>query len=133
MAKREDDWDPEPAERSYYSHAVTGDYGWMVRRDGKDAIRMDRPGTEDIRTFTPTEWVAKTDVRPLQLSQLAQVAFAADRQLCRCLGLHQFAKADWASLTQEKRRAWIEKGPQNHPDRKKLYEVVMGTLRHLAG
>ena len=130
--KLDDDWDPEPAERAHYSHSVTGDHGYLVRRDGKDAIRLDRPGVEDIRSFDAREWVAKLDVRPLQPAQLAQVAFEADQQLCRALGLREFTKQLWLDLSQEQRRAWILKGPQSHPDRKALYAAVTKTLKHLA-
>lgn len=127
------DWDPNPAERSYFSHHVTGDVGWLVKREGKDVIKLDRPGVDEIRTFNIGEWLPKSENRPLQPAQLAQIAFMADKQYCLATGDYKRAKTEWLSLSQEQRRAWIEKGPQVDPVRKALYEAVMGALRHLAG
>lgn len=128
-----DHWDPNPAERSWHQNRVTGDFGWLVRREGKDAIKLDRAGVDEIRTFEPGEWMPKADVRPLQMAQLAQIAFTADKQYCTATGDYKRSKTDWLSLSQEQRRAWIEKGPQSDPVRKALYEAIMGALRHLAG
>lgn len=129
---KDDDWDPPPAERTYYSHRETGDYGWLVRRGGKDMVRMDRPGVEDIRPFKEgRDWTAKIDVRPLSPAQVALIAFQADRQLCLALGMHENIKEEWLSLSQEKRRIWIEKGPTKNPLRKSLYQAIMGVVGHL--
>lgn len=128
-----DEWDPAPPERSWYSHRVTGDFGWMVRREGKDVIKLDRPGVDEIRTYEEGEWVPRAEVRPLQMAQLAQIAFMADKQYCLATGDYKRAKTEWLSLSQEQRRAWIEKGPQTDPNRKALYEAIVGALRHLAG
>lgn len=129
------EWDPNPGKRVYYAHRQTGDYGWLVRREGKDCVKLDRPGVDEIRSFeNPSDWIPKDDPKPLQPAHLAQVAFAADKQLCLILGgeLRSFSKKDWLDLSQEQRRAWIEKGPKNHPDRKALYEAITKALGHLA-
>lgn len=129
-----DDWDPEPARRAYYKNSVSGDWGWLVRREGNDVIKLDRPGVDEIRRFDPGEWQPRDAPKPLQPAHLAMVAYQADKTLCRVLGgeLMRFTKGDWLDLSQEQRRAWIEKGPPTHPDRRALYAAIMGALGHLA-
>lgn len=132
------DWDPAPEEREYYTHRQTGDFGWLVRRDGEMVIKLDRPGLDELRHFKKADqdeaslWTKKIDVRPLQPAHLAQIAFAADRQLCMCLGLFDQVKLEWIDLSPEKKRAWIEKGPKTNENRRKLYEAIMGAVGHLA-
>lgn len=127
--------DPKPHERMYYRHTSTGDRGWLVRREGRDMIRMDRGAHEELREFKPTIWVRDNETRPLTVWSVAQVAFAADRQLCRAIGLHELAKKAWLDLSENKRREWMETGPKG-PElekRRKLYEAITDSLRELTG
>lgn len=122
-------WDPEPHERLYYRHAVTGDRGWLVRRDGKDVIRMDRPH-EELRTFREHEWKRDTETRPLTVYQVGQIAFAADRALAAALGNHQVARKGWMDITDDQRRQWVMAGPLEEP-RKTLRDGIIELLRPL--
>lgn len=126
------EWNPKKHERSWFTHITTGDLGYLVRREGKDAIRLDRPGVDEIRPFTVADWIPKSEHRPMSPAQLAQIAFEADRGLCRALGMFDHAKQEWLSLSQEKKKAWIEVGPSRPIERKSLYAAIMKTLGHLA-
>ena len=128
-----DDWDPEAHEKQWFSHGVTGDLGWLVRREGKDYIRLDRPDLDEIRPYEPSDWRAKAEHRPISPAQLAMVMFMADKQYCLTMGMYEKAREDWASLSQKRRRVWIETGPTEDPDRARLYAAIKGALGHLAG
>ena len=128
-----DNWDPQPHERQCYMHILSGDYGWLVRREGKDVIKLDRPGLDEIRPFDVQDWRSREEVRPMSPGQLAKVMFDADKALCLALGLRDTAKIEWLSLKPEKRRAWIEVGPSEPPIRAQLYAAIKNTLRHLTG
>ena len=126
-----ENWDPHPGERRWYTHVQTGDRGYLVRRDGKDAIRKDVPGQELISKLSD-HWQADHSARPLSPSQLASVAYAADQELCRVLGLHSKLKK-WIDLHERDRALWIQGvGPKQPEIRAKLHAVVWETLKELA-
>lgn len=125
-------WDPGPHERTFYRHHATGDRGWLVRREGKDMIRMDRVH-EELRPYRESDWKRDTEARPFTVWQTAQVAFAADRQLCVFLGKHEIARKGWLDLSDAKRREWVEKGPGGDDIRTRLYDIILSVLRPLTG
>lgn len=132
-AKTEQDlpptWDPpSEEERVYYRDIQTGDLGYMVRREGKACIRLDRPLQEIIRPYRKNQWKPDVEHRPLTKFQVTRIAFEADRQLCLTLGLHDKAKREWMSLTDEQRIAWSDGGPTDKVERVKLYRSVMKAL-----
>lgn len=129
----EANWDPLPNERTYYSHVMTGDLGWMVRRDGKDCIRLDRPNQEIVKVFREGEWTPNLDHRPITKLQLVQVAYEADRKLCFFLGLHGEARREWAAMREQDRLKWAAHGPGAGPGRKLLFAQIMAALDFLAG
>lgn len=124
--------EPEPHERLYYRHHRSGDLGWLVHdKDGNPAIKLDRPGVQNVHPFKDDEWVPLKEYTPYSRAQVVIVAFEADRHLCRLLGRHDLAKREWRGLSQEQRRAWIETGPTGHPMRRELYAAIMGVVGEL--
>lgn len=104
--------DPTPDRRVYYKNVATGDRGFMVRRHGADHIRYDRPGSDQTRLFHADEWTLEQQSRRLPAHEIAQVAFAADRRVCRVLGKLQESRKDWIDLDNEERVRWVKEGPK---------------------
>ena len=127
----EDKWDPEPHEKQWFQDAMTGDRGWLVRREGKDCIRLDRPNMDHWRPYKQGEWKPLKEHRPFSRGQITQVAFVADRMLLKIRGDHDLAKKTWGDITDDQRRRWIQHGPEQDPLRRKLYEAIMSVLREL--
>lgn len=128
-----DKWDPNPLEREYFRHAQTGELGWVVGRDGKEMIRLDRGAHEELRVPNDRDWIAKEDVRPITKAELARIAFAADHQYCIAMGLRELARKDWLSLGDEDRRIWLERGPKEPETRRRLYLAITKVLEDIAG
>lgn len=128
-----DHYDPPDHERVFYRHTTTGDLGWMVRREGKDHIRLDRPSHEIVRLFKPADWIEEREHRPLTRLQLTQIAFEADKKLCFFLGKHDLARREWLNLKDEDRIAWSQHGPGSGGGRRELFDAVMSSLARLAG
>lgn len=127
-------WDPSPAERSWYTHRDTGDRGWLVRRDGRDCIRLDRgPHIDQTQRFGPT-WVPDTGHRPLNLSQAARVAYAAYQELMRAQGAHGPSQRDWLALSDLERAAWLqgESPADATPEAASLHSSMWAFLSRLA-
>jgi hypothetical protein len=123
-----DYFEPLIAERVWYQHTQTGDRGYLVRREGKDAIRKDRPSTDDY-TFNVGEWKLAADATDkFSAVQIAQVQFEADKKLCWALGMPELAKRDWVNLTEKARLKWMKDGPAA-PERAKMYAAVGESMR----
>lgn len=125
------DWDPEPQDREWYTHRHTGERGFRVVRNGKDAIRLDRPTDPFAIRSMAEEWQRDEGWRPLTVHQRAQIAFEADRALCRALGMHAEAKKGWNELSDRERNVWVELGPKEDT-RAGLWEVIMEWGKDLA-
>lgn len=126
-----DHWDPLPAERQYYRSAETGDLGWLVRRDGKDRIRLDRAMQEITKPFDDGKWVEEREWKPFSRTQVSKVLFELDKDMCSLLGLHKEAKRDWLSLSDADRIAWMKEGPGPGNLRAEVYAAVSTILaRH---
>lgn len=124
------DYDPPKHEREYFTHRQTGDMGWMVFRGHKPHVKYDRPGSDQVIPYRERDWMPRTEPRPLSPAQLAEVCFAADRQLCRRLGYREKADKTWESLSPQEKKQWIEEGPKGG-DREALYATIWSTLKHL--
>ena len=124
----EPNWDPTPQERVWYRDATSGQLGWMVRRDGEDKIRLDRPLEEICLKYIPGAWKAQTEHRPLNPAEVAQVAFAADCRLSRAIGIVENSKKEWQSLDDDQRIAWMSTGPTKDPLRAELFRAITGAL-----
>lgn len=118
--------------REFYRSALNGDVGHLVFRDGKQYIRVNRPGDDVLRVFKPDQWIKEAEHRPLSIAQVAAVAFEADRALCRSIGLHGEAQQQWLNLPERKRIAWMQNGPPtDQGPRRSLYEHVIAALAPL--
>lgn len=126
-------WDPADHERLFYRHVTTGDLGWLVRREGHDCIRLDRPAQEITRLYKEVEWIPEREHRPLTKLQLVQIAFEADKRLCFFLGKHDLARREWLSMKDEQRIAWSENGPGPGGGRPELFRAILKTLERFAG
>lgn len=126
-----DNWDPQPGERTYYRCSADGQRGYLVRRRGKDSIRLDRPMEEIIKPLDGT-WQPDIQNHPLTLHQVTSVAFAADRALCRVMGVqlkkHEY---DWLSMREQDRIQFMEDGPSTGDIREDLYDAIMGSLKSM--
>lgn len=128
------DWDPEPGEETWYRSVQTGDRGFLVKRAGRDWIRLDRPNDPTAQMpFDPLKWVVDKEDRPLSSLACAQVAQAADQVLCRALGLYDKAGKEWISLPEKIRLAWMREGPKKPAIRRKLYIQIRAVLADLEG
>ena len=114
------------AQRSYYRHIESGEKGYRVSRDGRDFIKIDRPGDPVERVFRAADWLPEIEVRPMPPMALARIAWAADRELRTALGI--LGGKDWINLPERERIAWMQEGP-SEPPRRALYDAIMGELR----
>ena len=125
-------WDPEPNERTYYRSQGSADRGWLVRRDGIDCIRLDRPMQDISRPYKAHEWLPEKEQHPLAPIAKAKIAFALDHELCQAIGLIKNSRKGWLDLTDDKKVEFMERGPAAGPDiRLKMYALVMEGLKEL--
>lgn len=123
-----DHWDPKPDERVWYRSQQTGDRAYFVRRDGRDCVRLDRPGEEIIRKLNEAEWMRDDDYRPYTRHQVAMLLWTLDRGLLRMMGRQNEGKAEWATLPEEKRIQFMKDGPADASLRSELWSACMGVL-----
>lgn len=125
--------DPAPDERVYYRHTHSGDRGYIVKRGGRDVIRLDRANEEIIKPLEPTVWRLEREHRPLTNMALAQIAYRADSELCFHLGEHDPNRKEWKSMYERERIKWMRQGPPPDPKiRQVLWRRVMETLAPIA-
>ena len=121
--------DPPVRERVYYRHSQTSDRGWLVLRDGKQAIRFDR-GAVDQWTHNVKDWnLEHVETAKYNDMQIAQVAFEADKKLCWALGLTDLANREWSKMPEELRVKWLKAGPPATAlERVGLYKAIKEEL-----
>lgn len=124
-------YEPTPSERQWYRSASTSDRGWLVRRDGMSFIRLDRPSQELLRPFRDHDWIAEVEHRPLTPHQVSEVCFAADRALCKVLGMHDLARKEWMTLTDRERIDFTANGPGGEPRRRSAYLALRVKLEEI--
>ena len=125
-------WEPKEEDRSWYSHSISGNRGYLCKRAGREMIRLDRPNDpHQIMPYDPGTWIVDRERRPLTSMASTQIAFAADRMLCRALGMHDKAKKEWMDLREQTRIAWMEQGPQDPEIRRQLYLAIRTVLLSL--
>lgn len=126
----EPNWDPPAPDREYFRHQGTGDRGYIVRRDGKTMIRLDRPMQEILKPKND-EWQADEYGSTVLREQVAMVAFAADRAACTLVGLHAESRVGWMELTDKQRNAFTVGGPPKDasPIRVALYLSILAGLK----
>lgn len=121
--------DPPEPDRKWFRHVMTGDAGYLVVRDGKQHMRYDRPGIDHVIPYKESQWIEETNAAPLTPHQVAQICYAADKQLCYFVGLHDKARKDWLSLRDQDRIAFTEDGPTKPALRQLLYLAIKSVLR----
>lgn len=117
--------------REWYRSTMTGDRGYRETRDGIDYVILDRPGVEIIKRYKEKEWTKDVEVRPLSRIAIAQVAHAADHNLCRVLG-HLHSSKEWIDLTGNQRVRWMNTGPQKSSIRRRLFNYVKVAIEWLS-
>ena len=115
--------------RLYYRHTRDGTLGYLVQKDGRDFIAFDRAGEPVLKVFKHTDWIAEAEPRPLSDIAVTRIAFEADRELCRALGMPQ--QKLWLNLHDDERIAFMQNGPSGAV-RQGLYLVVAAYVRGLA-
>jgi hypothetical protein len=127
-------WDPTPAERSYYRSRIDGsDVGWLVRRGGKDFIRLNVPQDTNLRPFRPDDWISEKAPALLMVGATARIAYEAHRALMYGLHHHKLGRKEWVNLQEETRMKWIAEGPkmldaEHAVIAQGLYKVIMEYL-----
>lgn len=125
-------FEPLERDRVWYRNKQTSDRGYMVERDGRKAVRYDRPAVDQY-TFNVGEWEPILENLPdLSPAHVAQVCFEADKALCRALGHFDLADRKWVDLHENMRAKWIESGPlkksPSFRERMKLYLAIRAVL-----
>ena len=132
---KKDHWEPEPKDREYFRNRQTGELGYKVIREGVSKIRKDRPMEDLCTPYSDTQWKPEEERRPLTEYQLARIAFAADKEVCTFLGLHERSRREWLSMQDGERSRWVQDGPSEEddatPERVMLYESIMVGLAEL--
>jgi hypothetical protein len=125
-----DDQDPPEAERTWMRHVQTNELGYLVKRSGAEYVKYNRESEDIAVPYKPGEWVPDVDRRPLTGAQVAQIAHAADRELCKSLGMHKEAKLEWQSIRDTQRAAMIEGKPPGKPAiRAKVWTAIWDELK----
>ena len=116
------------AKPSFWRHTTTGETGHLVSRDGREFIRIDRPGDTVERTFRPGDWIPEVELRPLSPMVRARICYAADQELCTGLGLR--ATKPWLNLSERERASFMHEGP-SEPARRVIYDGIMQLLGNM--
>lgn len=127
------DYDPPAHERVHYRHHLSGDLGYLVRRDGKDCIKYDRPGHDMVIPFTAknvNEWVPCVMTVKLTPLQRAMIAYSADKQFCHFIGAQGAARRDWMNMSESERIRYMTDGPvgPSQEERRFLFDAILETL-----
>lgn len=105
-----------------------GQVGYIVEVEGAGlGVRLDRRAENRVVPFNPQTWVS--DVKPpLGPMQVAQVAYAADRQLRHARG--EYAVKEWMTVTEANRLEFAKNGPpKSDGERRRLYEAVIAAVK----
>lgn len=114
---------------AWYRNRTTGDRGKLEVRDGEKVIVYDRPMVDQWVPYSDAEWKKEDAPRGYSMMELGQIAWAADRELCRILGDYERAEKKWGHLTEVARQKWIVKGPVKPEARVELFDAIMAVLR----
>ena len=129
-----DNYEPPVGDRKFYRSATTGDRAYLVRRDGRDCVKLDRPMEDICKPFRPDDWIEEMKFAPLARAHIVQVAFEADKRLLPFLGLRLEARKEWLSLLDPERLQWLQDGPprskdKNHQEmRRALWDSTIAAL-----
>ena len=118
-------------ERVYYRHIQTGDRGYLVKVDGEQHIRYDRPFDPTTMKFREAEWELDKHPEPFSIGQAITVVFEADRALCNILGLYGEGRRSWQSMNERDRVKFILEGPTKPPIRVTVYKTLRKIMEPL--
>lgn len=112
-----------------YRHRMTGILGTLeISPSGDKVVRANEGWTSPLR-----DWVRELAWRPVQRSQLAIAAYAADAAIS-ALYTHRKPQA-WMDLSEDERAGFISTGPlaikknrDNLDMRKSVYDFIMSKL-----
>jgi hypothetical protein len=124
-----DHWDPRPDERKYYRSNDDGQRGYLVRREGKDRIRLDRP-MEEIVVPLDGKWTQDSKLHVMSKHAAAKIAYIADQALCKATGEYG-AKEEWIDLRDKERIRFMADGPDVGGFRDEFYKGIMALLKDL--
>lgn len=113
--------------RTWVRCSQTGQRAYLVQRNGKNMVRLDRPEEELVYPYDSSRWIPEKDGPKYNRAQAAMVAYAADRVLLRFDGKMQESRREWESQTEAERFRFIQNGPLD-PYRKTIYDLIVGEL-----
>lgn len=129
-------WDPIEEEKTYYRNEQSGQLAWVVRREGKEFMRLDRPSEEILLPCRrnaegcPSGWKEEARPRLLGPGVIGRIAFEAYKALCGATGKAMRAKMEWLSLSEAARHDFIVRGPKNAtPLERALWEAMSKVLK----
>jgi hypothetical protein len=120
-------------DKAYYRSRATGDLGYLVEREGKTWVKLDRAGPETLKEFAEQQWIVEEHRSPLNPQQLGKLTYEIDQLLCRAVGRGQEAKQDWIAKQNEEQQEWVDVGPCDDGIRDDLFDAVVGVLRRYTG
>lgn len=105
-----------------------GQLGTLVTTDDGLCVRLDRGIHEHLVPYHPHAWV-EAKRAALSPMQIARVQHAADCALRRALG--DYRVVDWESLTDEKKIAFMARGPEvgDQDARRFLFKAIVTVLQ----
>jgi hypothetical protein len=118
--------------KTYYRNNQTGQRAYVVMHNGQQMLMLDLPHGV-LQRLDTSAWTLALESRPLTPADVARVAFAADRQLCRLLAIYQHVK-DFKDLTGQQVVAFATLGPGKtaHPARIALWRAITDAMRGLS-
>ncbi len=124
-----DHWDPKPHERKYYRSSVDGQRGYLVRREGKDCVRLDRP-MEELISQLDGSWILDAKLHVMSPHAAAKIAYIADQALCKATGEYG-AKEEWIDLRDKERIRFRKDGPDVGGFLDEFFKGIMALLKDL--
>ena len=126
-----DNYDPDPDKREWWRNNATGEKGYLVRRNGVEKVRLDRPQEEILRSFKGNAWTIDRDLKPLMLHTEAQMCHVIDQKLLVNLGYHDEADREWHELSEPERIRFMREGQQGLREQDQQFDAIMKVLEPL--
>lgn len=122
-------YDPPENERMYFRSTNDSQLGWLVIREGKQAMKLDRAAQDLWKVYRPGEWIPEKEARPLTRMQVAAAAYEFDQKLALLFGRYDEKRTPWPSLREETRIQFMQNGPASPPAvRKDVYRAIMAAM-----
>ena len=105
-----------------------GRMGTLVNTSGFTQVKLDNG---NLVPFKADRWELVVDHSPWSPITCARIAYAADIELCRALGMHREAAKSWDRLTDRDRILFKEHGPGDPMIRKVIFDANMRAMEPL--